>query len=92
MSVRPSVCPSFVEKYFETRLQYNYNIPIDLKFALIIGGRVMHVWKERFFEIQIASCKFMQFYLFFVFTILTNLLSRLISSLFSKNALILYLK
>ena len=76
MSVRPSVrlsvrsyvrrlsiCLSIIGgNIFGTRLQY----PIDLKFGLVVGGRVVHVCKERFFEIRIASCKFMQFnFLFF---------------------------
>ena len=65
LSVRPSVCPSCVEISLERGCNIT-NKRIDLKFALIIGDRVMHVWKERFFEIRIASCKFMQFILFFV--------------------------
>ena len=46
MSVRPSVClsvrPSSVEISLERGCTIT-NIPIDLKFGLSIGGRVMHV-------------------------------------------------
>ena len=34
----------------------------------------MHVWKDQFFEIRIASCEFMQYIYFFVFTVLTKLI------------------
>ena len=77
MSVRPSVrlsvCPSSVEISLERGCSIT-NMPIDLKFGTIIGGRVMHVWKKFGFEIRIASCEFMQFKFFFVITVLTNLL------------------
>ena len=72
-SVRPSVCPSSVEISLERGCSIT-NMPIDLKFGTIIGGRVMHVWKKFGFEIRIASCEFMQFKFFFVITVLTNLL------------------
>ena len=79
MSVRPSVrlsvCPSSVEISLERGCSIT-NMPIDLKFGTIIGGRVMHVWKKFGFEIWIASCEFMQFNFFFVITVLTNLLFR----------------
>ena len=46
MSVRPSVrlsvCPSSVEISLERGCSIT-NMPIDLKFGTIIGGRVMHV-------------------------------------------------
>ena len=74
-SVRPSVCPSSVEISLERGCSIT-NMPIDLKFGPIIGGRVMHVWKKFGFEIRIASCEFMQFKFFFVITVLTNLLFR----------------
>ena len=79
MSVRPSVrlsvCPSSVEISLERGCSIT-NMPIDLKFGTIIGGRVMHVCKKFGFEIRIASCEFMQFNFFFVITVLTNLLFR----------------
>ena len=73
LSVCPSVCPSSVEISLERGCSIT-NMPIDLKFGTIIGGRVMHVWKKFGFEIRIASCEFMQFKFFFVITVLTNLL------------------
>ena len=73
LSVRPSVHPSSVEISLERGCTIT-NMPIDLKFGPIIGGRVMHVWKKFGFEIWIASCEFMQFKFFFVITVLTNLL------------------
>ena len=41
-SVRLSVCPSSVEISLERGCSIT-NMPIDLKFGPIIGGRVMHV-------------------------------------------------
>ena len=41
-SLAMSVRPSFVEKILERGWSIT-NSPIDLKFGLIIGGRVMHV-------------------------------------------------
>ena len=73
--VCPSVCPSSVEISLERGCSIT-NMPIDLKFGTIIGGRVMHVWKKFGFKIRIASCEFMQFNFFFVITVLTNLLFR----------------
>ena len=58
-----SVRPSSVEISLERGCTIT-NMPIGLKFGLNIGGRVMHVSKERFFKIRIASCKFMQFNFF----------------------------
>ena len=37
------------------------NWPIDLKITMNVRKGVVHVWKASFFEILIASCKFMQF-------------------------------
>ena len=42
LSVCPSVCPSSVEISLERGCSIT-NMPIDLKFGTIIGGRVMHV-------------------------------------------------
>ena len=42
LSVCPSVCPSSVEISLERGCSIT-NMPIDLKFGPIIGGRVMHV-------------------------------------------------
>ena len=68
MSVRPSVClsvrPSSVEISLERGCTIT-NMLIALKFGLNIGGQVMHVWKDHFFKIRIASCKFMQLQIFF---------------------------
>ena len=55
------------------------NKPIDPKIGLNVGYGVVHVRKTRFFEILIASCKYMQFAIFankFVCTVLTDLLTR----------------
>ena len=40
------------------------NRPIDLKIGLDVRKGVVHVLKAWFFEILIASCKFMQFAIF----------------------------
>ena len=40
------------------------NRPIDLKIGLDVRKGVVHVRKAWFFEILIASCKFMQFAIF----------------------------
>ena len=55
------------------------NRPIDPKVGLNVGYGVVHVRKASFFEILIASCKYMQFAIFapiFVCTVLTDLLTR----------------
>ena len=65
LSVHPSVRPLSVEISLESGCTIT-NRPIDLKFGLNID----------FFEIRIAGCKFMQFKFFFVFTVLTNLLTQ----------------
>ena len=67
-SVVPSVCLSLVEITLVNGCTISIS-PILFKFGLNIGGWVMHFKKERFFEIRIASCKFMQFTLFLVFTV-----------------------
>ena len=54
--VCPSVRPSFVEISLERGCTIT-NRPIDLKFGLCIGGRVMHVWFRN------SNCK-LQIYAF----------------------------
>ena len=55
MSVRPSSVEITLERGFDRSAE-----PIDLKIGLNMGNLVIHVGKERFFEIRFASCKFMQ--------------------------------
>ena len=70
LSVRPSVRPSVrlsvrpsVEIIF-FRCNSLPNRPIELKIGLNVREGVVHVRKAWFFEILIASCKFMQFAIF----------------------------
>ena len=60
MSVRPSVSMSFCGNL----ICGNLNRPIDPKIGMNVGYRVVHVENAWFFEIQIASFKFMQFAFF----------------------------
>ena len=70
-SVRLSVCPSVrlsvrlssVEIISFHGISIS-NRPIDLKIGLDVCKGVVHVLKAWFFEILIASCKFMQFAIF----------------------------
>ena len=50
-----------VNNIFRNRCCKITNRPIDLKLGLNIQSPVIHVWNERFFEILIVSCNFMQF-------------------------------
>ena len=63
----PSCCPSVrlssVEIIFFRGISIS-NRPIDLKIGLDDCKGVVHVRKVWFFEILIASCKFMQFAIF----------------------------
>ena len=66
LSVRPSVRP-FVRPSVEIisfRGNSLPNRPIELKIGLNVREGVVHVRKAWFFEILIASCKFMQFAIF----------------------------
>ena len=74
MSVRPSSVEITLERGSDRSA-----LPIDLKIGLNMGNYVIHVVKERFFKIQIASCKLMQLTIIankFVCTVLTDLLTR----------------
>ena len=62
LSVRLSVRPSV--EIISFRGNSLPNGPIDLKIGLDVRKGVMHVRKAWFFEILIASCKFMQFAIF----------------------------
>ena len=70
-SVRPSVCPSVrlsvrlssVEIISFHGISIS-NRPIDLKIGLDVCKGAVHIRKAWFFEILIASCKFMQFAIF----------------------------
>ena len=53
------VCPSSVEIISFRGISIS-NRPIDLKIGLDVRKGVVHVRKAWFFEILIASCKFMQ--------------------------------
>ena len=50
-----------VNNIFTTRSCTITKKPIDLKLGLSIQNRVVHVGKERFYEIRIATCNLMQF-------------------------------
>ena len=63
LSVRLSVRLSSVE-IISFRGISIFNRPIDLKIGLDVRKGVVHVLKAWFFEILIASCKFMQFVIF----------------------------
>ena len=65
-SVRPSVCPSVRPSVEIISFRGNSlpNRPIELKIGLNVREGVVHVRKAWFFEILIASCKFMQFAIF----------------------------
>ena len=63
LSVRPSVRLSSVEKISFRGISIS-NRPIDLKIGLDVRKGVVHVQKAWFFEILIASYKFMQFAIF----------------------------
>ena len=69
-SVRPSVCPSVrlsvrpSVEIISFRGNSLPNWPIKLKIGLNVREGVVHVRKAWFFEILIASCKFMQFAIF----------------------------
>ena len=73
-SVRPSVCPSVRPsvrlsvrpsvEIISFRGNSLPNRPIELKISLNVREGVVHVRKAWFFEILIASCKFMQFAIF----------------------------
>ena len=66
-SVRPSVVPSVCLSSVEIISFHGISIsnrPIDLKIGLDVRKGVVHVRKAWFFEILIASCKFMQFAIF----------------------------
>ena len=73
-SVRPSVCPSVCPsvrpsvrpsvEIISFRGNSLPNRPIELKIGLNVCEGVVHVRKAWFFEILIASCKFMQFAIF----------------------------
>ena len=52
--------PSFVEITLE-RGSIRSTKSIDLKIGLDLENWVIHVWKDRFLEIRIESCKLMQF-------------------------------
>ena len=58
LSVRPSV------EIISFRGNSLPNRPIELKICLNVREGVVHVRKAWFFEILIASCKFMQFAIF----------------------------
>ena len=62
LSVCPSVCPSV--EIISFRGNSLPNRPIELKIGLNVREGVVHVGKAWFFEILIASCKFMQFAIF----------------------------
>ena len=62
LSVRPSVRPSV--EIISFRGNSLPNRPIELKIGLNVREGVVHVRKAWFFEILIASCKFMQFAIF----------------------------
>ena len=62
LSVRPSVRPSV--EIISFRGNSLPNRPIELKIDLNVREGVVHVRKACFFEILIASCKFMQFAIF----------------------------
>ena len=66
LSVRPSVCPSVRPSVEIISFRGNSlpNRPIELKIGLNVREGVVHVRKAWFFEILIASCKFMQFAIF----------------------------
>ena len=61
-SVRPFVRPSV--EIISFRGNSLPNRPIELKIGLNVREGVVHVRKAWFFEILIASCKFMQFAIF----------------------------
>ena len=58
LSVRPSV------EIISFRGNSLPNRPIELKIGMNVRERVVHVRKAWFFEILVASCKFMQFAIF----------------------------
>ena len=70
LSVRLSVCPSVrlsvrpSVEIISFRGNSLPNRPIELKIGLNVREGVVHVRKAWFFEILIASCKFMQFAIF----------------------------
>ena len=74
LSVRLSVCPSVRPsvrlsvrpsvEIISFRGNSLPNMPIELKIGLNVREGVVHVRKAWFFEILIASCKFMQFAIF----------------------------